>query len=64
MTRAVEAIIFSSKIIRHGAEDMNKSLAGSTCYASGTKLCFANKAIERKHSSSGHASFQKTSNFG
>jgi hypothetical protein len=33
MTRAVEAIIFSSKIVGHGAEDMNKSLAGSqrTC---------------------------------
>jgi hypothetical protein len=30
MTRAVEAIIFSSKIVHHGAEDINKSFAGST----------------------------------
>jgi hypothetical protein len=27
---AVEAIIFSCQIIRHGADDMNKLLAGST----------------------------------
>jgi hypothetical protein len=28
--RAVEAIIFSRQIVHHGADDMNKLLAGST----------------------------------